>query len=276
MQQSALTGKNRTTGQPPRRAVVGHCHAELLPCRSYEADFTPDAAVFGFAFDGQTGVHAFASDRRTDFRTRPNSLAYVPAGCDVFSRSRQGGEYLTLEAAAEPVDGRLSERCFNNVVDPAAIDAAQRLRRMLLASDPPDPLIFERCALTLRDRALLTLRGNRTESRASAWMTARRLRRVEEIVEARLDTRLTVQELADALGLSAGFFSRAFKAAAGKAPHDYIIDRRISRARALLCSSELGLSAVALSSGFASHAHMTVMFRSRLGVTPSDLRSSYV
>ena len=87
-----------------------------------------------------------------------------------------------------------------------------------------------------------------------------------------MDKKLTVQSLADALGLSAGFFSRAFKAAVGKAPHDYVTDRRISRARTLLQIDKNNLSAIALASGFTSHAHMTATFKSRLGATPSQLR----
>jgi AraC family transcriptional regulator len=106
-------------------------------------------------------------------------------------------------------------------------------------------------------------------------MTPRRLRLVEDLIEARLDAKLTVQELAGALRLSAGFFCRAFHAAVGKAPHDYIIDRRVSRARTLLRNASLELGAVAQESGFASHAHMTATFRKRLGVTPSALRHNF-
>ena len=103
-------------------------------------------------------------------------------------------------------------------------------------------------------------------------MTPRRLRVVEELIEAGLETRITVQDIADTLGLSAGFFCRAFRAAVGKSPHDHIIDRRVSHARALLAGTALDLGTIACESGFASHAHMTATFRKRLGVAPSALR----
>jgi AraC family transcriptional regulator len=107
-------------------------------------------------------------------------------------------------------------------------------------------------------------------------MTTRRLKEVDELIDARLDDKLTVQELATAVGLSTGFFSRAFKASVGKAPYEYIIDRRISRARTLLEIGTAELSDIALASGFTSHAHMTATFRSRLGVTPSHIRREFV
>ena len=264
---------DQTSARPAQRAVVGRYQAELLPRKAYVATYTPDAGVIGFAFESQTGIHAFASDRKTGFQTKPNSLAYVPAGCEVFSRSPAGGEYLTLKVARKPGDRWPAERRFNDVVDPAAIIAAQRLRGLLLAAGLPNPLAFERYARVLRERVAFVLGGAVVEPRAGAWMTTRRLRLIDEAIDDKLNTKLTVQELADVLGLSAGFFSRAFKAAVGKAPHEYIIDRRVARARALLHGTRLTLSTVALDSGFASHAHMTAVFRSHLGVTPSELRS---
>jgi AraC family transcriptional regulator len=74
---------NQITATSRRCAVVGSWTAELLPRKPYRVAYRPEVPVVGFAFDGQTGVHAFGSDRKTDFRTRPNSLAFVPAGCDV-------------------------------------------------------------------------------------------------------------------------------------------------------------------------------------------------
>jgi AraC family transcriptional regulator len=239
---------------------------------AYDVAYTPEAAVIGFAFESQAGTHAFATDRITDFRTRPNSLAYVPKGCDVVSRSSEGGEYLTLSTPLVLSASRSGEQRFNDRIDPAAIEAAEDLRRLLLAGDVVDPIEAEKCVAALCTAVTRVLTGRAVPSRAARWMTARRLGLVDEIIEARMDSSLTVAEIARHLGLSSGFLNRAFKAATGKTPHDYIIDRRISRARLLLRRSDLGLADVAAASGFASHAHMTNQFRRRLGTSPSRLR----
>lgn len=81
---------------PHRFAVKGTWCAELLPRKPYQTAYTPEAAVIGFAFESQVGMHAFGSDRRVAFRARPNGLAYVPPGCDVYSCSVNGGEYLRI------------------------------------------------------------------------------------------------------------------------------------------------------------------------------------
>jgi AraC family transcriptional regulator len=255
-----------------RCVLVGHCTVELLPRGAYDTAFTSDTAIIGFAFESQTGIHAFATDRRTDFRARPNGLAYVPLGCDVYSRSCQGGEYLKVAAVQDETGAELGNHRFSDVTDPAATHAAHRIRALLLAGDPIDSVSVEYWLDELIARTANVSGAPVNEPRAGMWMTARRLKLIDELIEARLDDKMTVQDLAAALGLSSGFFSRAFKRAIGMSPHAYIVDRRIVRARTLLRSRALSLSTVALSSGFASHAHMTATFRTRLGVTPSHLR----
>ena len=266
---------NQNASRPRRCAVPGSWCAELLPRHPYQAAYTPDLPVIGFAFDGQVGVHAFGSDRKAAFRARPNGLAYVPAGCDVYSQSKHGGEYLKVTFEKQHGEPWPWSRRFSDVIDPVAIDAAQRLRRLLLAGDRIDELQGERLVDTLKQRTVYALGGDSIEPAARCWMTPRRLRLVDDLIEARLDAKLTVQELAGTLRLSAGFFCRAFRAAVGQAPHDYIIDRRVSRARTLLQNATLDLSGIAQASGFASHAHMTATFRKRLGVTPSELRRNF-
>src|SRR5262245_50274463 len=99
------------------------------------------------------------------------------------------------------------------------------------------------CLIQLIVSSLTTLAGAAEGAGTAACMTARRLRLALDLIEDELATKLTVARLAASLGLSAGFFSRAFKDAVGKAPHDFIIDRRIARARNLMCSRNRDLSA---------------------------------
>jgi AraC family transcriptional regulator len=258
--------------EPVRRFSLGPWQAELLPRQPYEASYTPHAFVIGFAFEGQQGTHAFATDRVQAFRTKPNSLAFVPPDCDVFSRSSTGGEYLRLTAPGLFLQEKWAQRPFNDAIDSIALAAARDLRRFLLRDSPGEPLFFEQRIQILVDRARRFLDGGARDGRADGWMTPRRLKRIDDLIEASLDQGLTVADLSRTLELSEGFFSRAFKAAIGTSPYDYILDRRISRARSLLRQGPDDLSAVAFASGFASHAHMTAVFRSRLGLTPSALR----
>ena len=67
-------------------------------------------------------------------------------------------------------------------------------------------------------------------------------------------------------------FSRHFRETLGRAPHAFVIDRRVERAKRLLSQGDLAVKEVASSCGFADQAHLTRVFRCRLGTTPAQLR----
>ena len=96
-------------------------------------------------------------------------------------------------------------------------------------------------------------------------------RRVLEMIDAALDTRLTIEMLAREVGLSAAHFARAFKETLGRAPHQYLLAQRLERARRLLESTALTLSDIAQRTGFADQAHFTRLFKRAFGTTPGAL-----
>ncbi|EIK95513.1 AraC family transcriptional regulator [Pseudomonas sp. M47T1] len=253
------------TPVPARRAEAGPWAIELLPGAAYETRYVAAQAAIGFAFDSQRGVHAIGSDRLQPFLATPNGLAFVPAGCDVYSQSAEGGEYLRLvRTDGAPLVGM---HACNNRIDPQAIALARRLRNALLAPKPADDC--EAWALALAERATL---GQVPHCLPGGSMTAARLRLLDDFIEAGLDGPLSLTAMAALLGLSEGFFLRAFKQAVGTSPHRYVIDRRLARARRLMRSPSLRLADIAQACGFASQAHMATAFKQRLGLSPSALR----
>ena len=73
--------------------------------------------------------------------------------------------------------------------------------------------------------------------------------------------------------LSAYHFARQFKAATGLPPHQYVIARRVERARELLRAGDLPLAEVAVSAGFSDQSQLTHHFRRLVGVTPGRFRT---
>jgi AraC family transcriptional regulator len=120
----------------------------------------------------------------------------------------------------------------------------------------------------LRHYACVTFR----EPAAGARLSRGQQRRVAEYIDARLHETITLEELARVAGLGVWTFSRHFRAATGRAPHAFVIDRRIERARQLLLEGALAVKEVASSCGFADQAHLTRVLHARLGTTPAQLR----
>lgn len=97
------------------------------------------------------------------------------------------------------------------------------------------------------------------------------LRRVVEFVEAHLDAELSIARLAREASLSAPHFKVLFKRALGVPVHEYVVQRRVERAKALLLQGTLTSGEIALRAGFAHQSHMARCMRRVLGVTPGAI-----
>ena len=105
--------------------------------------------------------------------------------------------------------------------------------------------------------------------RTDGALPQRKLRAVVECIEEQLDANLTLDQLAAAAHLSAYHFARQFKAATGLPPHQYVIARRIERAKEILLSeTDLSLAEIATLVGFSDQSQFTRHFKRLIGVTP--------
>jgi AraC family transcriptional regulator len=110
--------------------------------------------------------------------------------------------------------------------------------------------------------------------RTDGVLTQGRLRAVVEYVEEHLDTALTLEQMAAAAHRSVYHFARQFKAATGLPPHQYVIARRVERAKHLLQGgAELSLAEVAAHAGFSDQSQFSHHFKRLLGVTPGQFRT---
>jgi AraC-like DNA-binding protein len=101
-----------------------------------------------------------------------------------------------------------------------------------------------------------------------------KFRRAVEFIEAHIDQAIHLEQLAAAAGVSPFHFHRQFKRSAGLTPHQYIVQRRIERAKTLLSQSELTLVEVAAQVGFTDQSHFTTIFRRVTSVTPRNYRNA--
>jgi AraC family transcriptional regulator len=101
-----------------------------------------------------------------------------------------------------------------------------------------------------------------------------RFKRVAAYVDENLDKPVTLAGMAAAAGLSRMHFAAQFKIATGTRPHDYLLGRRIERAKAMMIASQEPLVEIALAVGFQTQAHFTTVFRRFVGDTPHQWRSA--
>ncbi|MEO9163333.1 MAG: helix-turn-helix transcriptional regulator [Casimicrobiaceae bacterium] len=84
---------------------------------------------------------------------------------------------------------------------------------------------------------------------------------------------MTLAAIAEVVALSPGHFAHAFREATGIAPHRYVLERRVERAKELLRQSDMPITEIADRIGCSSHSHFSVLFHRITGVTPRKFRA---
>lgn len=97
-------------------------------------------------------------------------------------------------------------------------------------------------------------------------------RRLAAHIDANLAGKILIKDLAASLDLSVGHFCRAFKRTFGVPAHIWIRRRRIEFAQALMLTTGVPLSEIALSCGMSDQSNFTRSFRRIVGETPSSWR----
>jgi len=103
-----------------------------------------------------------------------------------------------------------------------------------------------------------------------------RLKRVLDYIEASLDRNISLAELAATAGMSPHYFSELFKLSTGRAPHNYVLMRRIERAKQQLRDPKRNIIDAGLNAGFQNPSHFSRMFRRLEGTTPSTYRAEHM
>ena len=100
-----------------------------------------------------------------------------------------------------------------------------------------------------------------------------KLRAVIEYIEEHLDAGPTLEQMAAIPRLSPNYFAWQFKRATGLPPHQYVIARRVERAKQLLqTGSDISLAEVAAEAGFSDQSQFSHHFKRLVGVTPGQFK----
>ncbi len=103
-----------------------------------------------------------------------------------------------------------------------------------------------------------------------------RLQRIRELVHAKLEGDLSLDEMAQSVGLSTAHFARMFRKSTGETPHQFVLRQRLERARAMLRAPRARVLDVAVACGFKTQQHFAQVFRDACGVSPTSYRQDFV
>jgi AraC family transcriptional regulator len=205
--------------------------------------------------------------------------ANTPSAWDVRGRDT----FLTLSVSPSLMN-RVAEELGH---DPGGIEIRNRfqirdtqlenigwaLKEEMECGYPCGQLYFDSLAMAVASRLI---RYHSAKSVDVKWpnkrLSDRRLRQVFAYIEDNLAENIALVDLAAVVGLSVSHFNVLFREAVGLSPHQYLIRRRVERAKDLLSEGKLSISQIATESGFAHQSHLARHMRRMLGVAPKALR----
>ncbi len=171
----------------------------------------------------------------------------------------------------DPGTGRL-RNCYS-VRDPQFFHIGMALSAEIEQGYPGGRLFGESLSTALMTHLLAhySERGPLCELRAGA-IGSRRLRVVLDYIDENLAADLSMAELGAVVEMSPCRFARVFKEAMGLPPHQFVLRKRVARARTMLEATATPLSEISANLGFESQSHFTAVFHKLVGTTPAAYR----
>jgi len=99
----------------------------------------------------------------------------------------------------------------------------------------------------------------------------KRIQDAKILIDRHYHERLQLDDIARKVYLSKYHFMRLFKEAYGCTPHQYLMNRRIDKAKLLLLT-DMTVSEVCQSVGFESTSSFSLLFKKKTGSSPTDFR----
>jgi AraC family transcriptional regulator len=100
-----------------------------------------------------------------------------------------------------------------------------------------------------------------------------RLKKTISYINDHLSQNISLEELAQEVGMSKYYFCKLFKQSVGLSPYQYLIQQRVERAKKLLHQGNLSITEVALAVGFCDQSSLSKHLKRLTGLTPKQLQS---
>lgn len=176
-------------------------------------------------------------------------------------------EQLGLDAQRIEIRNRFQVR------DEQLENIAWALKAEIDAGYPCGRLYLDSLGMAAATRLLMRHSSVSREPRnLNGRLSERRLRQVLSFIEDNLSNDISLRDIAAVAGLSVSHFKSLFRESLGLPVHQYLIRRRVERAKTLLREDKLPISQIAFEAGFAHQSHLARHMRRVLGMSPKAFR----
>lgn len=229
--------------------------------------------------DGSTTISGdvwFDQKRTSATRVIGQVADIIPAGCDFDAMSYAEG---TLSYTAISISPQLIELIPGGkaglIIEPGANLRNPVLKQLCLGLQQSDSELHAASLMIAMLAEAARYQHAAIPDRQHREILSRPVRELlASYIEDNLGDNITLQDLAKIADLSIFHFSRAFRQHFGLPPYQYVLSRRLERARQQVTQTALTLTAIALQCGFSSPGQFSTQFRRYFGQTPSAMRNN--
>src|SRR5215475_504945 len=229
--------------------------------------------------EGETLIEGLDASRLRNFADK---LTFVPAGHGYYERHETSAatrmSFIYLDPAKLQklgfVEGTYVPKVFFD--DAVLWRTAAKLRGVIETGQAGGILYTEALAAVLaHELPRSDQHSGRTAPVSRGGLTSWQMRAVTGYIEGHISEQIFLDTLARLARLSQHHFCRAFKRSFGLSPHQYHIQRRIQRAKALLADRANSVTHVALILGYSQASAFSLAFRKTTGRTPREFRRDF-
>lgn len=230
------------------------------------------------SFDRHAGTLILNGERSDGRVVEPGAFHLMPPGCDFVGEAVPSGDlvsYINLSfspellALAEELNpAALKPGLFQK--DKAVADLVVQVATVAAAGDATR--LYQEAAARFILATLARAACRQPDPARKTGLAPWQARKATDYLRTHLDQDVSLDDLADLVGLSTFHFARAFKRSLGVPPHRYQILLRVERAKRLLRESTLSVTEIALEVGYDSPQALARLFGKVVGVSPSQWR----
>jgi AraC family transcriptional regulator len=149
------------------------------------------------------------------------------------------------------------------------------MKSELEVGSPSGRLYFDGLALSAAARLVAGHSNVAVEQPRRGGLDGRRLKRTLEFIEAHLSGELSLVRLAAVAEMSVSHFRAGFRESVGAAVHQYVIERRVERAKSLLMHEGQTIAEIALAAGFTHQSHLARHMQRSTGFSPLQMKRMF-
>jgi AraC family transcriptional regulator len=182
-----------------------------------------------------------------------------------------------LMAASDRARGEVELRANSRFTDPRLGALVAAVQAEMDAGFPSGRLFLDSVEQAI---ALTLVNGHAVRHHPvqmyKGGLAAARLRRIKELVHAKMEDDLSLDEMAESVGLSTAHFARMFRKSTGETPHQFVVRQRLERAKDMLRARDARVLDVAVACGFKTQQHFAQVFRDVCGISPTGYRLDFL